>query len=456
MSDVANPPPSRPSAPRPARPVFQGAGWRFFGLILITVLMGVPLLMVAFVIEDRVSYKRQAVSEVSSQWGGAVHLEGPALVIPVLIERDRVIEERDGSERIETYTEQAAPILLMPEELEITAASASEVRRRGIFEVPVYSVDLAARFGFDVARVARVIGERETVQWDRAFVSVAMPSVRSFSGAAVLETAGRAFDLEPGSVLGHGGVEARVGDPRGLGAFNLSMRLNGAQRLTFTPTGRLTRVALTSDWADPSFDGAFLPTTRSVTPDGFEATWEIPHLAREIPQVSRGTGIREVAFGVSFFNSVDIYHRVQRAAKYGVLFIALTFLTVFLTERLSKRPAHPAQVVLIGISQCVFFLLLLSLAEQIGFAAAYVGAAGATIALITFYGATGLGLGRWWWTLAAPLVVLYAVLNLILRSSDYALLAGSLLAFVAVALMMILTRRDDWSGGRSGPHPEPA
>ena len=148
---------------------------------------------------------------------------------------------------------------------------------------------------------------------------------------------------------------------------------------------------------------------------------------------------------------MDIYQQVQRAAKYGILFIALTFLTVFLSERLSAQRVHAAQFVLIGIAQCVFFLLLLSFAEQIGFSPSYLAASVATIGLISHYGKTGLGLGRRWHVLAGSLIAVYGVLYLILRSADYALLAGSVMAFVAIALVMTLTRGEDWtSRGKPG------
>ncbi|MEM6622980.1 MAG: cell envelope integrity protein CreD [Pseudomonadota bacterium] len=443
---ASDPAPTSERGPRPK--YFQGPGWRFAVLCALTFLMGIPLLAIAMVIEDRVAYKREAVREVSRQWGGPVALKGPALIIPVEVTRDGTVRGPEVFSRTETITERADPIILMPEVLEITAAATSEVRRRGIFDVPVYGVGLDLVFRFDTERVAQVLRDRETALWDLAELRVGMPSTRAFVGDAAL-TAGEArFDLEPGASAGLGGIKAALGDPRSLGDLRLEMALNGTDELTFSPAGRVTRVTITSDWPDPAFSGAFLPTSRTIQDDGFQARWEISHLARDIPQVARGADFRSPAFGVRFFNAVDIYHRAQRAAKYGTLFIALTFLTVFLSERLASRPAHPVQVVLIGIAQCVFFLLLLSLSEQIGFGLSYILAALATTALIGFYGATGLGLGRWWWTLAGALAVLYGVLYLILQSADYALLAGSILAFVAVALMMVMRRSDDWTAPR--------
>lgn len=432
--------------PAPAQPRFAGPGWRLGALAALILLMAVPLQMISFVIEDRVSYQRSATRDVSEKWGGPVNLAGPVMLIPVEVERDRVVEDENGVRRTETVRERGAPVLLMPERLDISAAAQTQVRRRGIFDVPVYNLDLAMRFHFDPARVAGVLDPRETVLWDKATLSLGMPRTRSFGGPTTLKVDGRQLDLEPGAALGHGGgIQATPGDPRRATAFSLDISLNGAHKVMSAPTGRLTVLEMTSDWPHPSFAGAFLPKMHAVTAAGFTARWEIPHLARDIAQVSRGAEIDGAHFGVRLYNPVDIYQKVQRAAKYGILCIALTFLTVFLTERLAARRAHPAQFVLIGIAQCSFFLLLLSFAEQIGFAPAYVAASGATIGLISFYGRTGLALGSKWWVLAGSLVVLYATLFLILRSTDYALLAGSVLAFIALALVMALTRREDWS-----------
>ena len=439
MSDTFTPPPPRP------RPRFQGVGWRFASVAALTVIMFIPLIAVSFVIQDRAHYQSSAVHEVSQLWGGPISLSGPFLVIPVEAERTETIRDQDGTVRSEVIIEDSRPIVLMPEVLEISAQSQSDVRKRGIFEVPVFSSDLEISFTFDTARITGMTRSREKVLWDKASLSIYMPRTRSFSGHAVLTAGSRTLDLEPGSAVGHvSGIQAAVGDPRSLGAMVLTMGLNGADRMLFAPAGRETTVRMTSDWPHPSFDGSFLPKNRSVTAEGFEATWEVPHLARDIPQVSRGEVQLGSEFGVSFYNPVDFYQKVERAAKYGILFITLTFVTVLMTERLSARPVHPIQFLLIGVAQCLFFLLLLSFAEQIGFTAAYAVAGGATIGLIGMYGMTGLGLGKHTRVLVGALVTLYATLYMILRSTDYALLAGSILAFVALALVMILFRREDW------------
>lgn len=420
-----------------------------FGIMCgLAVLMFVPLLFITLIIEERAGFQEDTLSEVAEQWGGAQSLTGPVLVIPVT--REVVEEKTEGEEVVTTTrTEEAQPLILLPRMLEVEGTLRSELRARGIFEVPVYSTDLGLRFGFDLAGLDRALFERESLDWDRARIELHLSNPRGLRSEMVLRAGETALELEPGSILPRrSGVHAQVGPETDLSALTLEFTLNGAQAFDIVPAGRQTDIALVGDWPHPSFAGAFLPDERSVTETGFEAAWSIPHLARDMPQEVRGASgfqqIEAARFGVALYNPVDFYQKVSRAAKYGILFIALTFLTVFLMERMSVQPVHPAQYVLIGVAQCVFFLLLLSFAEQIGFTPAYGLASLATILLLGFYAAASLKLARRSSLLVAVLVLLYATLYFILQSTEYALLAGSILAFLAVAVTMVLTRDERW------------
>lgn len=440
-----------------ARRFFASRGWRFAMLILLTILMCIPLMTVGFVIEDRASYKREATYQISHQWGGPIQMDGVVMVLPV--EREVEVKVTKGAlgtrPRTEKRTERAASVLLLPERVAVNVDGKTELRWRGIFKVPVYGADMNMTIDMDIARVASVLQEDETVLWDQAKFAFIMPGTRNVTGQAVLRAGDASFDLEPATPLKNSnGIQAAIGDPRGVKTFEMTMRLNGARTLSFAPTARMTEVNMTSNWPHPNFTGGFLPKTRSITEEGFSAQWQVPHLASGMAQVWRGGWHGGAGFGVDLFNPVDIYQKVQRAAKYGILFIALTFLTVFLMERLSTRAAHPAQLILIGVAQCIFFLLLLSFSEQFGFTPAYLGASAATIGLIGLYGKSALGLAKKTPILVGCLMALYATLYLILRSTDYALLAGSVLAFAAVALAMLMTRGDNWSG--SGTRASPA
>jgi len=221
----------------------------------------------------------------------------------------------------------------------------------------------------------------------------------------------------------------------------------------FVPRFGVVQVITGPVFAERFLDGALRRVGLVEVPEAFYKIIVVPAetpraLAFLMPQEVRGTSgfqqIESARFGVALYNPVDFYQKVSRAAKYGILFIALTFLTVFLMERMSVQPVHPAQYVLIGVAQCVFFLLLLSFAEQIGFTPAYGLASIATILLLGFYAAASLKLARRSSLLVAVLVLLYATLYFILQSTEYALLAGSILAFLAVAVTMVLTRDERW------------
>ena len=244
------------------------------------------------------------------------------------------------------------------------------------------------------------------------------------------------------------GLISAIGDPRKMENFTLSLNFLGAQSLFATASARNTKVNINSDWAHPSFAGAYLPDSRDVSTSGFNATWEIPHFARSVPQISRESQenslLQTASFGVRFYQPNDFYQQAYRAGRYGILFVALTFLTILLLDRNAERPVHPIQYILVGLAQSMFVVLMVAFAEQVGFALAYMIASAAVIGLITLFAYTGLKMGKVSWLVGGALSILYGVLYMILGSADYALLAGSLLSFGAIAATMMATRNQDW------------
>ncbi|MEM1372876.1 MAG: cell envelope integrity protein CreD [Pseudomonadota bacterium] len=446
----------------------RSIGTRFFTVGLLALFMFIPLFFVGAIIDERANYSRSTATELGREWGGAQVLAGPELVIPVTeivtrSEREEIIDLGTGEQAldaagrvrtrvVETDVEVArASIFLLPERYDALLSTQSDERRRGIFRVPVYRASLTAEFAFDVAQVE--VPEGQTIHWDQAELRFGLSSNRALRGPASLRADDEVLRIEPWARQQAGGLLATIGDPRSLDVLTLEIGFQGSERVALTPVGRTSAVRMESDWAHPSFTGAFLPDTSEISEAGFTANWTIPHLARPLPQLARESQISrsgESAFGVRFFQPNDFYKMAYRAARYGILFIALTFLGVLLIERGTATPAHPVQYLMIGLVQGMFVVLMVAYAEQIGFAAAYALAATATVGLITVYGAVGLGLGRRTLTLGAMLALLYGVLFLILRSTDYALLAGSTLVFVALAAAMLGTRNEVWYGD-AGP-----
>ncbi len=437
----------------------RSAGVRFFIVGLLALLMFIPLFLAGEVIDSRADYSRQTVDSVGQEWGGIQSLSGPMLVLPVVgpvtrTERREVRNAETGEVEVQTFevteTGWKAPVHVFPDAFDADLATTTEIRHRGLFRVPVYSAEADIRATFGLAGAEALLSEGERILWAEAEFHLSLTSNRALRGAARLTVDGTEAALEPRAAGGPtGGIFALVGDPRPVQEYRLALGFNGAQSLFLAPVGRDSRVTIASDWPHPSFGGAFLPDGSEVSDDGFSARWTIPHLARALPQIARedyDQAARNEAFGVRFFQPNDFYQKAYRAARYGILFIALTFLTVLLIENRQGRPAHPVQYILIGLAQSVFVLLMVAYAEQIGFGPAYLLSAGATVALLTMFGALGLGLGRRTLVLAAMLTLLYAVLYLILQSADYALLAGSTLAFFAIAFTMYATRNEDWYG----------
>ncbi len=449
--------------------MFRSSGLRFIAVGFLTLLMFIPLNLVSGIIEERAEYSEQTMRDISHEWGGAQLMSGPIIQVPVTEDvvynrRTEAVDTltgltlRDEKGNVvyehyqETVTETRPSIFIYPEDLEIVADTSSQVRKRGIFEVPVYTAATQLKFHFDATKAGSLLVGEEVAHWDEAELNVLLSSNRALRGEAVLTRNGVEVPLEPisGQSQKRVGVTASISDPREGGSYVLHLTMNGARHFLATATGRSTRMTITSDWPDPSFFGSFLPDATEISDDGFLATWTVPHLARSLPQVSREyldvEARSSATMGVRFLTPNDFYQKAYRSARYGILFIGLTFLTILLLDRSGAKPTHPVQYLMVGLAQSIFVLLMVAYAEQIGFSAAYLVAASATIGLLILFGLKALKMGRRVWVLGTLLITLYGVLFMILRSNDFALLAGSTLAFVALAGTMLLTRNEDWHG----------
>jgi inner membrane protein len=229
----------------------------------------------------------------------------------------------------------------------------------------------------------------------------------------------------------------------------MRLALAGSDSLRLLPAGSDTEVHLSSLWTDPSFEGAYLPVERAVNEAGFEAKWKVLRLARGFPPQWKSGDVALAQLdsslvGVRLLSPVDAYTTTDRAVKYELLFIYLTFGAMFLVEVMARRRVHPVQYALIGFALCLFYLLLLSLAEHTGFLVAYATAAVAITLLIAGYSRAVLGTRGRTAAVAALVSTLYLYLFVLLQIQDYALLVGSVGLFVALAIVMYLTRGIDW------------
>jgi inner membrane protein len=439
--------------------VFRSPGLKFLAIAALTVAMALPLFFINMALADRESSANSAAIDIASGWGAAQTVAGPVLIVPYTVVREELV---DG--KVVRRTEHLNAVLL-PEELSVDAAAAEETRWRGIFSVPVYRAEIGLRATFAKAAILALVPADATIQWDLVAASVLVSDAHGLADNVGLSINGRSVMFQPGSNIGFtngsdsgGAVQMLSGMSAPLGlkqaedlTINTSFALRGSRELSFAPLGRRTTAHMASGWASPSFFGSFLPTERRISKDGFTATWIVPYLARgfgqsfaTVPQAA--SFLLTPASGVKFYQPVDHYQLVDRSLKYAILFIALAFLIFFVVETVSPRRLHVVQYALVGAAQALFYLLLLSFSEHVGFAWAYLLGAIATVVLTSLYAMSALADRRRAAALSVILAALYALLYAILNAEDFALLIGSCLLFVALAATMYVTRGVDWYG----------
>ncbi len=420
---------------------------------LILVLL-IPLAAVSSLVREREATRLGVEREVAEKWGGEQSLVGPILSVPY--------RYRATGPRGEVVT-QVGHARSLPSSLDVEGDVRPEIRYRGIYEVVLYKVALRWSGEFERPDLGVWKIAPEDVLWDEAVLVVGIPDLRGIEGAVAVRFGDESLAFEPGSGdagLCGSGIHARVprlggGVPGERVPFSFELPLNGSRELFVSPLGRETRLSLASTWTSPSFAGQFLPSSREVTATGFAAEWNISHLTRPFPQQWRDNEVapdllQQWMAGVTLFQPVDAYAKTSRTIKYGILFLFMTFAVYFLFEILGRLRIHPFQYLLVGFALCLFYLLLLSLSEHLGFFRSYVLASAATVGLIAFYSGSVLrSLGRAA-AIGAGLSGLYCYLYVVLQLEDYALLLGSLGLFALLTSAMVLTRRIDWYAiGRS-------
>jgi len=406
--------------------------------ILILVLL-IPAGMIRKLIQERNSLRNSAISEVSYKWGNPQNIAGPIITIPY---KTYYKKDKDIIEEIR-YAH------FLPEELNIRGKVEPEQRKRGIYKVVVYKTDLNFTGSFNKPDFSDWKISNKNILWDQATLSIRIPDMRGIKEAIKINWNKDEYEVNPGinHQSNYTGVSTLINlNEESRYEFSFDLNLNGSEYLYFTPLGKQTRVKLFSDWTNPSFDGAFLPYDHNINENGFEAEWKVLHLNRSYPQKWLGDNynITNSTFGVKLLLPVDHYQKSERSVKYAIMFISLTFLIFFFTEILNKKRIHPIQYLLVGLGLSIFYTLLVSLSEHCSFNLAYFIASFAIITLITSYSYSMLKSFRLTSIVALVLIILYAFLFIILQLQDYSLLLGSIGLFLALAIVMYLSRKVNW------------
>lgn len=460
---------------------------RSIGLKLIVVcalvlLMGIPAGLVSLITFDRSMRADQITNEVSRDYGGAQKLMGPVLIVPYtrqagLDQNSRSIYARGEYVFFAEDGKASVPNL------------ATETRHRSLYRVTTYS----ASVNFDAEFKLPALDDPAYADLDfgKARIVIGMSNVRGLQDAVYLSLpGGERMKFAPSTVGGQRGFAAEAVDtdypyprksivekihapfsegtnlsymtvplggvyPQNGGRFSVSasVPISGAESLSVLPFAQTSKLGLASDWPHPGFSSTFRPTTREISESGFSAQWSVPLLARNVA----GEGpahelrLRELtsnSMGVNLVQPVTPYQKVSRALKYAILFIGLVFLGYFLFEILVGKRVHPAQYLLIGLLQCVFYLMLLALSEQIGFTAAFLLAASGVVIVTSGYAAAVFANRKYGLRAGTLFAAIYALLFGLMQAQDYALMLGALTCFAAITLTLYLTRNLDWYGGK--------
>ena len=419
--------------------------WKITTLIGCIVLLSLPLMMVRELINERADYRSEVVDAIEQSTSGSQKLAGPLIAIPITETLTRMENQK------EVNYQRSWVYYWLPESLAVAGKQTVESRRVGIYSGQVWHNVLQIKASFDPLRLAALRKTNIVLGQPRLVVSVG--DARGIGAIHAPEVNGNVLSVEPG--LGISGDGAGIHMPMpALAEDNkpleiaFSLDLNGTGEFSLVPIGRNSELQLTSNWPHPGFLGSFLPTQREVSAAGYRAHWQSSWFANDMGSYFKDDmeipWSRLPAFSADVMSLADQYQLTDRATKYAILLIGLTFMAFFVFESLTRRPLHPMQYLLVGLSLVLFYLVLLALSEHIGFTAAWLAASLSGAVMNGIYLQAVLRGWRNSLLFVAALLLLDGVMWFLLHSEDSALLLGTGVLALALSVLMFLTRRVDW------------
>nr|WP_324259660.1 cell envelope integrity protein CreD [Cellvibrio fontiphilus] len=434
--------------------------YKFLAIGVLILLLLIPLAMIGNSIDERRAYSEQVVQDIARSSAYSQTLVGPILVIPYR-KKERYWTLNDAKEKVFQERVVEDQLYFLPDRFRLQGVLKGESRQLGIYSARLYHADTTLDGHFSLPVNFGITENLADYTFDTPFVAVGISDIRGIKNSLQLVLNQQTYEFEPGSqlkILGDG-VHARLpqqlfsalyNQPQTI-PFSFKLMLQGTEQFHVAPVGKETHIELQSDWPHPRFLGDFLPVERSISDTGFNARWQTSYFSTNFSEYFMAcTGSDQCEpflqrrLGVSLLEPINLYVKSDRAIKYALLFIALTFASFFLFEILKRLQVHPVQYALVGLALAFFYLLLLALSEHIAFVVAYTISAFACVLLIGFYVSHVLQSMRRGIGFSAGLGFLYLLLYGLLSAEDYALLMGALLLFAVLGLFMLLTRKVDW------------
>ncbi len=426
----------------------------------LVIILLIPLSYINSLINERAFRQNDVVNEINEKWGNNVLVYGPILKLPY----KTYTETKTYNEKTKTYFKETQTHIkyayIFPENLNSNVSVNSKTLKRGNFESAVYTSKMNFSGDYIKPQLKLKDIKDKDIVWEKASIIIKVSNLKGIKNEVVIALNNSKYAFETNfndsndSYLNE--LESAFIKKEDLPIsasknFDFSMTFNGSKQIEMIPVGKTTTMEMTSNWADPSFMGNYLPNdeTKDISKDGFKADWKVLHINRAFSQLhlNKIPNLNQFAFGTKFMVMVDEYQKSERSAKYGFLVIGLTFLIFFLIQTMSKISIHPFQYLMIGIALTMFYTLLVSISEHSTFLKAYLIAGISVIALITLYSKSILKTLKFPLFIGFSLTALYTFIYVIIQLENYALLVGSIGLFLTLAIVMFVSRKIDWSNG---------
>lgn len=429
------------------------------GMVALITFMSIAVAYVNSIILERQRNQDQVQRDIARSSVRTQNIVGPVLAVPYVEEYTVKVSEYVQGTKVEKAVAKrvASTAYFLPENLHLSGAFSNEYKKLGIYKALLYQLGGTVKGSFRLPANFNLAAKHQNgvITFKPAYIGFGISDTRGISGQPTFDFNGKAYKFKQGSnieALGNG-IHVALGnlqsDKERIYAFEFNLNLRGMERFSISPIAETSMIKLDASWQHPHFDGSFLPVQKQIGQQGFKAEWAVSSLASSnqatlLNALSNKKATHLESLSIDFIEPINVYSQADRATKYGLLFIGLTFAGFFLFEVLKQLRIHPAQYTLVGLAMAMFYLLLVSFAERIGFAYAYLTASASCVLLLGYYLSHVLRSKANGFTFASLLTILYSALYLILDSEDNALVMGSVLVFGLLAITMIITRKVDW------------
>ena len=431
------------------------SSFAFHGLLVVLLLLFFFALhsLLSDIFKERDSNYKKVINDMAQDWGGDQTVVGPVLVVPYVehVTSVETVTDNNGDAKTvsrDIFTKQM--MILLPEELRITAKLNEAHRKKGHYDSLVYQADLSMTGFFNLDLLPHE-SNKYTIRWKKAWLAVGLSDTKVISSTSPLRWDDNSAKFEPGTQLDKllpNGIHAKMtttSNKNKRPEFKIQLSFKGSNAFRFAPLGESTVASISSAWSHPSFQGSIIPKSKIISDEGFSAEWNIPHLSRNYPQSwlqgEQDYSLSDLVTGVDIKSPASVYSKISQVVKYGALFIAMAFLALMVFDTSSATRVHLIQYGIVGLSLSLFYFLLAVLTEYFPFKMAYLYAVSGILGTTTVYAMVVLKSFSKGFFILLILGSLYAALYLIMQKEDYALIASSAALLFSVVLFMIATRK---------------